>query len=221
MFLKLYNIEAINASIAGCDEKTFRYWSWTLVHVIAMLENLVDWDNRNIGDNGSVCRASTDGTDFRIKEQYPFDGKWCSHKFKGPGLRYEVAIGIQNAWIVWINGPFPAGAWPDLKITRSSLAYFLDDGEKLLADKGYVDGNRYMETPDGTHDFDQRQKATVRARHETCNARFKSWGALNQTFRHKPAKHSDVFHAIANITQLEIMTGETSLFEVEYDDSAH
>lgn len=58
----------------------------------------------------------------------------------------------------------------------------------------------------------------VRARHETCNARFKMWGCLNQTFRHERTKHGDVFRACAVLTQLAIEDGEI-LYPVEYDDN--
>jgi hypothetical protein len=39
----------------------------------------------------------------------------------------------------------------------------------------------------------------------------------NPTFHHHPKKHAAVFHAAANICQLEIMMGEP-LFDVDYDD---
>ena len=59
---------------------------------------------------------SIDGTDCRIQEPTPFDPLWYSHKFNGPGVRYEVGICIQTGWIVWVHGPFPAGDFPDIKI---------------------------------------------------------------------------------------------------------
>ena len=64
---------------------------------------------------------SVDGTDFRIQNPTQFWKGWYSFKFKGPGVRYEVALSIQSADIVWVNGPFPAGAWPDINIFRGWL----------------------------------------------------------------------------------------------------
>jgi len=157
-----------------------------------------------------------DGTDFRIREPTQFDPKWFSHKFNGPGLRYEVGLCIQTGDCVWIHGPFPCGDWPDLRIARDAIVDALDDGEYYLADGGYSDGNQYSVTPSGFHDFTDRQQSTVRARHETINKRFKQWGALKQVYRHKRKSHSAVFRAIANITQLAMDCGEP-LFEVEYD----
>ena len=48
---------------------------------------------------------------------------WHSHKFNGPGLRYEVAICMLTGCTVWIMGPFPCGDWPDIEIFRFALNY--------------------------------------------------------------------------------------------------
>ena len=55
----------------------------------------------------------------------------------------------------------------------------------------------------------------VRARQETCNKRLKQWKILREEYRHKLEDHSDVFCAIAVLTQLALESGEP-LFEVEY-----
>lgn len=65
--------------------------------------------------------------------------KWFSHKFKGPGIRYEVGLCIKTGKIVWVNGAYPCGFWPDLKIARASYIYQVDANELTLADKGYRD----------------------------------------------------------------------------------
>ena len=77
-------------------------------------------------------KITVDGTDFRIQEPVPFDTGWFSHKFKGPGVRYEVGIAIQTGWIVWVNGPFMCGNWPDLRIARDSLHAELEAGEGYI-----------------------------------------------------------------------------------------
>jgi hypothetical protein len=69
-------------------------------------------------DNDSICKITLDGTDCKIQEPFPFDPRWYSHKFKGPGQRYEVGLCIQTDWIVWVNGPFPCGSHSDIKIAR-------------------------------------------------------------------------------------------------------
>ena len=74
-----------------------------------------------------------------MQEPIPFNAKWYSHKFKGPGLRYEVAVCIITRWIVWVNGPFPAREWPDRKIAQAGINLNLDDNECYVGDGGYYD----------------------------------------------------------------------------------
>ena len=78
---------------------------------------------------------SIDGTDCRIEEPSPFDEKWYSHKFKGPGIRYEVGVAI-NGNIVWVNGGYPCGQWNDLKIAQHTVLNLLDNGEKVRLQMG-------------------------------------------------------------------------------------
>lgn len=169
------------------------------------------------GDNGSTCLITVDGTDCRIYEPAPFDRKWYSHKFKGPGLRYEVGVCIQTGWIIWKNGPYPCGRWPDLKIARDKVLKRLRLQEKVLADGGYADGFTFCETPTGRNNPDQQMKQLARARHETINRRLKQFAVLSQVYRNDRKSHFRVFHAICNIVQLDIMTG-APLFQIEYFD---
>jgi DDE superfamily endonuclease len=126
-------------------------------------------------DNGSQCKITVDGTDFRIMEPHPFDPKWLSEKFNGPGVKYEVGVCIQTGWIVHVNGPFPCGQWHDLTVARDSLCYKLAgsefEDEMAVADGGYQDGYEFFETPTGHNNYDQLMKAQARARHETINRR--------------------------------------------------
>ena len=167
-------------------------------------------------DIGNQCLATIDGTDFKIYQYKPFWTGWYSHKFKGPGVRYEVGLCIRTGWIVWIHGPFPCGKWPDLKIFRKALKHLLDAGEKVQADAGYIGEPNHVATPDGEQDVAGR----IRGRHETVNRRFKQFNILHRVFRHDVAKHQSAFGAVAVITQLNIENGEP-LFHVDYDESEH
>jgi hypothetical protein len=93
----------------------------------------------------------------------------------------------------------------------------VDDGELLIADGGYHDGEQYFVTPNGLNNYEQYLQSVVRARHETVNQRFKQWAALERVFRHDVMLHPRVFHAIANIVQITIVHGEP-LYSVKYDD---
>lgn len=183
----------------------------------------IKFENRNRKDNGSICRVTLDGTDFQIQEPAPFDPKWFSHKFKGPGVRYEVGICIQTSEIVWFNGPYPCGAWPDLRIARNEVIFLLDENEKILADGGYADDGQFFDTPTGQNNADQRMKQLARSRHETINRRFKQWNILGRVFRHNVALHSQAFLAVVNLTHMEMAltgnNGDHGKFQVEYKDN--
>ena len=62
------------------------------------------------------------------KGPFPWDTKWNSHKFKGPGLRYLLSTCLKTGWIVGMHGPFPAGDWPDDKIYKEYIVPILAPG---------------------------------------------------------------------------------------------
>jgi hypothetical protein len=184
LFLKNYNTEDFLAPICGTDAKTYRKWIWSCIDVLNDLD-LIKWDNRYMKDKGCICLVTCDGTDFKIDEPSPFSSKWYSQKFRHAGLRYEVCICIQTGWIVWINGPYPPGFWPDLSISRDGLNQALDRGEKFLADGTYADSHGWSVTPTGHNTREQYMKAVLRARHETVNSKFKVFGAFRKSSKLK------------------------------------
>lgn len=218
MFMKIYATNSVLcALVGGVDEKTYRKWTWIFVNAISYLEgSVILWRNRLKSDIGKTCLVTIDGTDFRIQNVKPFWRGWYSHKFHGPGIRYEVAICIQTGDIVWINGPFACGVFPDITIFRSGLIHELRRGEKVEADDGYRGEGDFISTPDDYENEEQHhEKDLARARHETGNGRFAVWNCLKYVFRHDVRKHSEIFRAVATITQLSIENGEP-LFPVDY-----
>ncbi len=61
-----------------------------------------------------------------------------SHKYAGKSaLCYKLGVDILMGNLVWIQGLYPAGAWPDIKIFTSCLAHFLEPYERVKANNGY------------------------------------------------------------------------------------
>jgi DDE superfamily endonuclease len=178
----------------------------------------IKWSNRFKNDRGNWCLVTVDGTDFRICEPTPFSSKWYSHKFKGPGVRYEVAVAISTGYIVSIQGPFPCGWFPDITIFRNHLIHQLLPGERVEADKGYRGEPLYVSDPgDFTSLAKKAAKAEARARHETINRRLKQWSCLKQVYRHDLEKHSVVLRAVAVLVQLNIKNFDHP-WQVNYHD---
>lgn len=128
-----------------------------------------------------------------------------------------MAICIQTGEIVWVNGPFPAGAYPNINIFRRGLKQLLlRSKEKAQADAGYRGEPAVIILP---NDFDKqlikKLKNDLRARHETVNRRLKQFGALGQVYRHDYEFHQSVFEACAVLTQIGIVSGEPP-YQVQY-----
>ena len=108
--------------------------------MITYFNQIIDRFNGKIGyvKIKRTAKINVDGTNFRINNQMPFSTDWYSHKFNGPGIRYEVATCIQTGNIVWIHGPFMPGKFSDIMIFRDKLKGMLEKAnEKAEADDGY------------------------------------------------------------------------------------
>ena len=121
-------------------------------------------------------------------EPSPFNPKWYSHKFHGPGLRYEIGICIRTGHVVWAYGGLPCGEWPDLRLARSRFILNLQAGEKAIADRGYNDQNFLISQTA----LMTRRKRNI-ARHETLNGRLKQFCCLKERFRHELYLHPLLF----------------------------
>ncbi len=153
-----------------------------------------------------------DATDCRIQEPSPFSKSWYSHKFHGPGLRYEIALSIHSGNIVWVHGGVPCGQCNDLGLARQDFVHNLDLNETVIADLGYHDNNHFQ-TPLTSPTASLSIQSRIRARHETINSRLKNFNVLSHEFRHSLPFHVECFHAVANIVHLNMVNGEP-LFEL-------
>ena len=77
---------------------------------------------------GNDCLMSIDGTDFRIPQMGTAirGNAFASHKYEGKSaLRYEIGVSILGGDLVWIQGPYSAGVFNDVKIFNKVLCHFL------------------------------------------------------------------------------------------------
>jgi hypothetical protein len=216
MFMKLYCTESVLASLAGgVHEQTLRKWAWYFIEQISNLQyGVIMWKNWFVGDVGNVCLVLVDGTDFWIYQWKSYWTGWFSHKFKGPGVGYEVGLNVMTGQIVWVHGPFPCGEWPDLNIFRAGMKLMLGKGEKVIANLGYEGEPNFVVLPTGDLSMLANR---VRGQHEHVNKRFKQWQILHRCFRHNVNKHQPVFISIAVITEIALENGER-LYQIDYVD---
>ena len=167
----------------------------------------IRWEDRNVGANGSRAKVSVDGTDCPIEEPRPaFNPKWHSHKLNAAGLRYEIGMCIQTGLMVWINGPYPPGSWPDLRIFRHRMVDALDNGEWIVADEGYKEGQQFVLNKKWARFpvWWKRMASRVLSKHENINSQFKKWRILCMPFRHLREMHEGVFKGIGNVVQIQL-----------------
>ena len=125
------------------------------------------------------CLISVDGTDLRIPQQGSAQkgNTFSFHKNKGKSaLRYELAVDIKTGYLVWINGPFPAGAFPDVTIFRSCLANKLGEDKQVEADDGYIgEAPHKVKYPGSVSNLKENElmQACNCMRQETINMRIK------------------------------------------------
>jgi hypothetical protein len=73
-----------------------------------------------------------------VAEQWPFDPELWSHKHGRAALTYEVAFGIFNGLISWLNGPFKATTHDrDIFVEDGGLADNMETWELGEVDLGY------------------------------------------------------------------------------------
>ena len=116
---------------------------------------------------------TVDGTDYEGPE---LGRTFYSHKFKRSALRYEIALSILTGDICWINGPYEAGSWSDIKIFRDSLMSHLEKGERVEEDDGYVGENpQWVKCPRrfANKETTEYMQQRCRNRQETVNKQLK------------------------------------------------
>ena len=88
--------------------------------------------------------------------------------------------------LVWVGGPYPAGAWPHIKIFKNELSHLLEPGERVEADNGYAGHAAKIKclNNDCNPEENLTIQARVRSQHETFNGCLKFWGILGQVYRH-------------------------------------
>ena len=130
------------------DVKTARVWIWRFLPSIAELAvDLIAWEDRytSVSQLNGIL-AVIDCTCCPLLEpRKQFSAGRSAHKFgKNAGVNYEVAQCLATGMIVWTNGQYPAGDYPDKAIFDRELILMLDEGERVLADSGYTGRDTYI-----------------------------------------------------------------------------
>ena len=201
--------------------KTAREWVWFFLEKIqALKEKKIRWPT-NWGPDTWI--VTVDGTHCWINEpthpDWSQDSEYYSHKFAKAGINYELGIAIASSRLVWMNGPFKAGA-NDAQIFRDhGLRDELTNiAKKGIGDRGYRGYNETMSTYN-PHDSRNVKKFKSRAlkRHENFNNMTKRFDCLDGRFRHGADRFQVCFEAVCVICQYQLENG-MPLYDVLIED---
>jgi hypothetical protein len=106
-----------------------------------------------------------------------------------------LKVNILAGNLVWVEGPYPAGAWPDIKIFNSVLSHCLKPGKCIKANIGYVGHAKKIKcrNNDCNPAEDLGMQSEARSCHEKLNRHLKNWGILEKTYCHTITVHGMVF----------------------------
>lgn len=105
---------------------------------------------------------------------------------------------------MWINGPFKPYKNNDLEIFWRALRNYLNEGEKVCADRIYNEKNCVKKGD--MHEQERTVFKNILCRHEVINSWLKSFNVLYMPFTHHVSKHIICLFAVANLTQLFVQT---------------
>jgi hypothetical protein len=111
------------------------------------------------------------------------------------------------------------GKYTDIKIFNNIMHHFLDPGEQVEVNEGYVGHPDKIKCPLNVGNLADKwaMQGRVRAHHKTLNGWLQNWGILSQVCLHNIMRHGNVLRTCVVVTQLTIENGEP-LFEVKYED---
>eukprot|EP00536_Pseudo-nitzschia_multiseries_P018733 jgi/Psemu1/57068/gm1.57068_g len=131
VFLKVYSTEEVHCAIVDWpNPRTFCEKAWHVIEAIADLK----------------------------PTPFPWDRKWCSHKFNGPGLKYELAVAIFSNKICWTRSPFFATT-NESRIFKEELGLELPDDEPVECDSGPGGDSRLMPPSAGINSYARKKKS--------------------------------------------------------------
>lgn len=202
-FLRLYPTETQRENKWNRCANYLRDPGWDVVGKIAQLKRRkIYWPEDNFGTD--IWAMSVDGVHFRTEEpshpELPKDPSYFTYKHHCAGFNYEIALSLRDTRCHWLNGPFKAGTYNDIKIFKECglLAKLRQTGKKVIADSGYTG---YPDVVSRYNSLDTEEvrefKSRARMRHEQFNGKLKVYNCLSSDFRHDRDKLQLCFEAVA------------------------
>lgn len=218
-FLRIYPTETQQTNRWHKSRNFLRPRLWYMVGKIAAQKQWkITWPDDNFGTD--IWAMSVDGVHFRTEEPshplYPKDPSYFTYKHHCAGFNYEIALSLRESRCHWINGPYKAGKYNDIKIFRECglKDKLRATGKKVIADSGY---QGYPDLVSRYNSLDSEEvrefKTRSRMRHEAFNGMCKVFECLDSDFRHSREQLQLCFEAVAVIVCYQMEMG-SPLFDI-------
>jgi hypothetical protein len=215
-FLKRYPKETERLRMWKMSENTARRTCWTMVDCIGALKAVkIVWPDDNFGTGEWGWGPSVDGVHFHSEEKahatLPKDPGLFSFKHNAAGFLYEIGLSMAESSCVWINGPFEAGTYNDVKVFREKGLYnkLKATKKRMIADGGYRGYPKIVSTPNPLDSEEVKLfKSRARMRHEKFNGTIKTFECLDSRFRHSKERLQTCFEAVVVVVQYMMEMGE-------------
>lgn len=93
-----WKLVSINPSLTFVCQSEFLHYAFVFYFNILFchIYSQIKWGERLNDCSYNDAFISVDVVDFSIQDRSPFEKSWYSHKFKRPGLEYEIGAGIHS-----------------------------------------------------------------------------------------------------------------------------
>jgi len=212
-FLRVYQTEIQRENRWHHCANYLRPRCWYMIEKIASHKQWkITWPDDNFGTD--IWAMSVDGVHFRTEEpshpEWPKDPSYFTYKHHCAGFNYEIGLSLRDSRCHWINGPYKAGAYNDIKIFRECglRDKLRATGKKVIADSGYQGYPDLISRYNSLDSEEVREfKTRARMRHEAFNGMCKVFECLDSEFRHEKEQLQVCFEAVAVIVCYQMEMG--------------
>jgi hypothetical protein len=147
------------------------------------------FESRLINNIGNDCLMTINGTNFHIQQKGAARKRnlFGSHKYAAnSALCYKLGVDILAGNLVWVEGPYPTGAWNGINFLNSVLLHCLESGKHVEVNNSYVGHANKIKCPQNNCNLAENlgMQGAARSCHEMLNKHLMSWSILEKVFRH-------------------------------------
>ena len=220
-YLKNAPTQDVGSQIFKISRPTYRKILWSTLFFLDVVMDEVKIEERFfpfVPAEGPFMNSSLviDGTDCPIdrpsrredRNLYS-NGRHKENTYGRYNIKYTVAVQIVTGKICFVSSPDPGSKTDIRALKECNLFNLLDDGETVLADKGYQ-GHPHCLSPFKGKNIDSSEEAfneihaSVRQIVECLFSRMKIFRVLSKRFNCCLWKHGSVFNVCAQITNISL-----------------